>query len=194
MKAHDPIKLSQKWLSEAEKSEVNDANAAALATVGSDGQPAVRMVLVKDITADGFTFFTHYNGRKAQEMDNNPKVALTFHWKSLLRQLRVEGVVEHVSDDISNAYFATRSRLSQLSAWASKQSDVMKHPDDLEKAMLEMQEKFPEGITVPRPDHWGGFIVKPQRIEFWQQQEYRLHDRTVYEKTKTTWQEFKLYP
>ena len=177
--ADDPIALFDRWLAEAEQSEPNDPNAMALATADAVGNPAVRMVLLKGHDARGFVFYTNLESRKANHLDENQEVALLFHWKSLRRQVRIEGHVERVTDAEADAYFATRGRDSQLGAWASDQSRPLDSRDTFEARFDEMKARF-EGGDVPRPPHWGGYRVVPLDIEFWQDRAHRLHERRIF--------------
>jgi pyridoxamine 5'-phosphate oxidase len=179
MHASDPFTLFETWFAEARESEPNDSNAMALATVDADGQPSVRMVLLKGHGPDGFVFYTNFDSRKAGEIIANPRVALLFHWKSLRRQVRIEGRVSRVDDATADAYFATRSRDSQLGAWASDQSRPLADRQTFLDRFEAMRLRF-DGTDVPRPPNWSGFQVMPDRIEFWQDREHRLHDRTLF--------------
>ena len=192
--ADDPFDLFLAWFAEAKASEPNDADAMALATVGSDGRPSVRMVLLKNVDRDaGFTFHTNSLSRKGREMAENAEVALLLHWKSLRRQVRIEGRVTPASEAESDAYFATRGRLSQLSAWASQQSQPLGSRDELEQRQAEMEQRF--GDDVPRPPHWHGYRVEPRRIEFWSDGAHRLHVRRLFTRTDHGgWDEGLLYP
>lgn len=189
----DPFQLFDLWYAEARVSEINDSNAMALATVGADGQPSVRMVLLKGHGPDGFVFYTNRQSRKAGELLSDPKAALLFHWKSLRRQIRIEGAVSFATDAESDAYFATRSRDSQLGAWASDQSRPLDRRETFEARFAAQSERF-AGQDVPRPPHWGGYRVTPDRIEFWQDREYRLHERRLFTRTEGGWDEGLLYP
>ena len=189
----DPISLFQSWMREAEDAEPGDADAMTLATGTPDGVPSARMVLLKGADEAGFVFYTNMGSRKAEELFANPRAALCFHWKSLRRQVRVEGTVEEVDEAEADAYFATRSRLSQIGAWASKQSRPLEGRFELEKRVAEFTVKFHIG-TVPRPEFWSGFRLRPVRIEFWQEQPFRLHDREVYNRSPGGWTREKLYP
>ncbi|MDP6573114.1 MAG: pyridoxamine 5'-phosphate oxidase [Rhodospirillales bacterium] len=189
----DPISLFQDWMREAEDAEPAEANAMTLATSTPDGVPSARMVLLKGVDEAGFVFYTNTGSRKAEEMYANPRAALCFHWKSLRRQVRVEGTVEEVDEAEADAYFATRSRLSQIGAWASKQSRPLESRFALEKRVAEFTAKFHIG-AVPRPEFWSGFRLRPVRIEFWQEQPFRLHDREVYNRSPDGWTREKLYP
>ena len=191
--ADDPFALFDAWYAEARQTEVNDSNAMALATVGADGQPSVRMVLLKGHDPRGFVFYTNLNSRKARELIDTPKAALLFHWKSLRRQVRIEGVVSGVSEAEADTYFATRGRDSQLGAWASDQSQPLPSRDVFEAQFEEMQARF-EGQDVPRPPHWSGFRVTPARIEFWQDRAHRLHERRLFTRDGDGWGEGLLYP
>jgi len=175
----DPFTLFRGWLAEAEGSEPNDPNAMCLATTTADGFPSARMVLLKGLDARGFVFFTNRESRKGGELLTNPRAALLFHWKSLRRQVRVEGVVEQVTEAESDAYYATRPRLSRLGAWASQQSRPLSGRTELEAALNEAEARFP-GEEIPRPSYWGGFRVLPAHFEFWQDMPFRLHDRRLF--------------
>lgn len=189
----DPFALFDQWFAEAAASEPNDPNAMALATVDAAGQPSVRMVLLKGHGPDGFVFYTNRESRKAGELAAVPKAALLFHWKSVRRQIRIEGAISHVSDAESDAYFASRSRDSQLGAWASEQSRPLDARATFEARYEEVRARF-EGSDVPRPPHWGGYRVAPERIEFWQDREHRLHERRLFVPTAHGWSEGLLYP
>jgi pyridoxamine 5'-phosphate oxidase len=170
-----------------------DPNAMSLATVGRDGQPSNRIVLLKGYDPRGFAFYTNYEGRKGEELLDHPKAALCFHWPPLETQIRIEGRVEPVTPAEADAYFSTRPRGSQLGAWASLQSQPIAHEGDLERRLAEADERF-KGVTVPRPPHWSGFRVVPQRIEFWRNRPSRLHERHVYVREADGWRVDTLYP
>lgn len=189
----DPIALFDLWLSEARESEPNDPEAMALATVGADGQPSVRMVLLKGHGPDGFVFYTNRASRKGGELAGNARAALLFHWKSRRRQVRVEGAVTPVTEAEADAYFATRARDSQLGAWASDQSRPLESREHFAARFAEAKARF-EGGAVPRPPYWSGFRVAAERIEFWSDREYRLHDRRVFERDGAGWRDGLLYP
>lgn len=189
----DPHLLFDQWLAEARALEPNDPEAMALATATADGRPSVRMVLLKGHDGRGFTFYTNLQSRKAEELAGNGQAALLFHWKSLRRQVRIEGAVTPVSDAEGDAYFASRARDSQLGAWASDQSRPLDSRATFEARYEAMRERF-AGIEVPRPPHWSGYRVVPERIEFWQDREHRLHERRLFVRTESGWQEGLLYP
>lgn len=193
--AEQPFALFAEWFAEAVKSEPNDPNAMALATVDSDGLPDVRMVLMKGYDADGFVFYSHIASQKGRELAANPKAALLFHWKSLRRQVRIRGNVSPVTEAEADAYFATRPKQAQIGAWASKQSAPLESRHAFEKAVALHAAKFPIG-TVPRPPHWTGYRLQPLVIEFWQDRPFRLHDRIEFrrEAPGTPWQKTRLYP
>jgi len=174
-----PFSLSQRWLEEAEASEINDPTAMSLATVNADGLPSLRMVLLKGCDEQGFVFFTNFESRKGANLLENPNAALLFHWKSLRRQLRVEGRVEVVSDEEADAYFASRPRASRIGAWASKQSRPMEGRFEFEAEIARYTAKFGAGV-IPRPDFWSGFRLVPKYFEFWRDRKFRLHERKTY--------------
>jgi pyridoxamine 5'-phosphate oxidase len=191
----DPLALFADWYAEAEKSEPNDPSALALATVGPDGTPSNRMVLLKGYDAAGFVFYSNYDSRKGQQLIAHPKAAMLFHWKSLRRQVRLEGPVTQTTDEEADAYFATRARGSQIGAWASDQSRPLESRFALEKRVAEFGARHLIG-TVPRPPHWSGFRLQPVLIEFWQDQAFRLHDRLEYRRAAADqpWTTRTLYP
>ena len=193
MPATDPHALFDSWYAEARASELNDSNAMALATADAEGRPSVRMVLLKGHDARGFVFYTNLESRKAGELIENPHAALLFHWKSLRRQIRIEGAVSRVTDAEGDAYFATRSRDSQLGAWASDQSRPLESRALFETRYREMADCF-AGQPVPRPPHWSGFRIAPERIEFWLDREHRLHERRLFVRDGDGWREGMLYP
>ena len=191
--ATDPFQLFDEWFAEARANEINDAEAMALATADALGQPSVRMVLLKGHGPDGFVFYTNEESAKGDQLAANPQAALLFHWKTLRRQVRVEGVVERVSDAEADAYFATRGREKQLGAWASDQSRPLDNRVHFEARFEEMEQRFDEQ-DVPRPPHWGGYRIVPRRIEFWSDRPYRLHERRLFTLDDGSWSEGLLYP
>jgi len=190
--AVDPIALFGTWFELAKASEVNDPNAMSLATATADARPSVRMVLMKKVDAKGFTFYTNEQSQKGQELIANPHAALCFHWKSMRRQVRVEGPVEPVSAADSDDYFHSRSRRSQIGAIASQQSRPLASRSELEEKAAELAAKYP-GV-IPRPEYWRGFLVVPERIEFWQDGADRLHDRILFTRDGDGWGKVRLYP
>ncbi len=191
--AENPYAIFAEWMAEATAAEVNDPNAMCLATCTQDGRPSARMVLLKGVDDRGFVFYTNLESRKGGELAANPHAALCFHWKSLARSVRVEGAVETVSDAEADAYYASRSRGSRIGAWASRQSRPLEGRFALEKAVAEYTLKF--GISeIPRPPHWSGFRVLPQRIEFWRDMAFRLHERRVFIAAPGGWETEALFP
>jgi pyridoxamine 5'-phosphate oxidase len=193
MKMTDPLQLFDQWFAEAQAEETNEPEAMAVATAGEDGQPSVRTVLLKARGPEGFVFYTHEQSAKGEDLAENPRAALLFHWKSLRRQIRVEGAVERTSDAEADAYFAGRARDSQLGAWASDQSRPLNRRAIFEQRFEEAKRRF-EGQDVPRPRSWGGYRVVPDRIEFWTAREHRLHERRLFTRDGESWSEGLLYP
>ena len=189
----DPFALFETWYAEARASELNDSNAMALATVDAHGVVSSRMVLLKGHGPDGFVFYTNRESRKARDLVEDASVALLFHWKSLRRQIRIEGRVTRASDAESDAYFASRSRDSQLGAWASEQSRPLPDRATFEARVDAMRERFGAG-DIPRPPRWSGFRLAPQRIEYWSDRAARLHERRLFERADGGWREGLLYP
>ena len=182
---NDPIELFRVWMEEAKKTEPNDPNALALATSDKDNSPSVRMVLLKDFSKDGFTFYTNLNSQKGNEIKNNPKAAMCFHWKSLLRQIRITGQIKKVSDKVADEYYNTRGYESRIGAWASKQSTILKNRDELLKSIEAFKQKYNDQSKVPRPDHWSGWNLIPSSIEFWLDGDNRIHERLKYDREET---------
>jgi len=189
----DPLALFDEWFAEARTAEINDPEAMSLATVGSDGQPSVRMVLMKGHGPEGFVFYTNEQSAKGQQLRDNPRAGLLFHWKSLRRQVRVEGPVERVPGGDADAYFASRGRDSQIGAWASDQSRTLDSRGTFEARFEGVERKF-DGQDIPRPPHWGGYRVVPERIEFWSDRPHRLHERRLFTRSGEGWTEGLLYP
>ena len=189
----DPFPLFDQWFAEAREAEINDAEAMALATAKADGQPSVRMVLLKGHGTDGFVFYTNEQSAKGEQLAEDPKAALLFHWKALRRQVRIEGAVERVPDADADAYFATRARDSQIGAWASDQSSPLDRRETFEKRFEQVSRRF-AGKDVPRPPHWRGYRVIPERIEFWSDRPHRLHERRLFTLKDGRWSEGLLYP
>jgi pyridoxamine 5'-phosphate oxidase len=190
---NDPIARFREAFERASRTEPFDATRAALATASASGRPSVRYVLVKEVGPDGFVFFTNYESRKAREIEANGFAALAFHWHSIGEQVRVEGSIARASAERSDAYFATRDRASQIGAWASPQSRVIASREELEQRVEAIAERFGGG-EVPRPPHWGGFVLTPERIEFWKNGESRLHDRWLYVRDGASWRVERLAP
>jgi pyridoxamine 5'-phosphate oxidase len=193
---HDPIVLFQQYLAEAQampREKIPEPTAFALGTVGEDGQPSVRMLLLKDVDEHGFVFYTNLESRKGRELAGNRRAAMTFHWAQLERQIRVEGRVARVTDAEADAYFASRQRGSQLGAWASRQSRTIARPGDLEARLAEVEARYAGG-PVPRPPFWSGFRLTPTSIEFWKGKPSRLHERQLFVREGDGWRVQLLYP
>ena len=191
--ADDPFALFAAWMDEARQSEPNDPDAVAVATADARGRPSVRMVLLRRYGPEGFGFFTHLDSRKGQELSANPYGAMVVHWKSLRRQVRIEGRMEQTEDAEADAYFAGRSRESRIGSWASDQSRPLDSRETFERRYAEMQRRF-DGTDVPRPPRWSGFRLVPDRIEFWCDRPHRLHERRLFERVGDGWEEGLLYP
>ena len=189
----DPFVLFKQWFEDAQETELNDPDAIALASVDKDGMPSVRVVLLKEILPEGFVFYTNYTSRKSGELLATGKAAFVMHWKSLRRQIRVTGTVEQVPAAQSDAYFQTRSRGSRIGAWASQQSQPLNSRTDLAVAVSQIEDTYAD--EVPRPPHWGGFLIRPAEIEFWADGEFRLHDRFRFtQNSDGSWASQRLYP
>jgi pyridoxamine 5'-phosphate oxidase len=189
----EPFAPFARWFELADKSE-KLAEAMMLATAGRDGRPSVRAVLLKGADANGFVFYTNLESRKVDELTANPRAALAFHWKSLARQVRVEGKVEPVTPAEADAYFASRARDSQIGAWASDQSRPLAHPGELEERFQRFARQYAEQSEVPRPANWSGFRVRPDHVEFWQERPFRLHDRVAFSREGERWRKQRLFP
>ena len=190
---NDPFTLFRAWMAEAKKTETLDPNAMALSTVDAQGRPSIRIVLLKDIDDQGLIFYTNLESKKSQDLKHNRHVALCFYWKSLQRQICIQGQVTQVSEQKTQAYFKTRPRVSQIGAWASRQSQLMDDAKDLERRVTFYTQQFADQ-DVPCPKHWGGFCVIPERIEFWSDKPFRLHERFVYDKNLGHWSIHRLFP
>ena len=189
----EPVALFNKWLKLAEEKEPVNPNAVAVATANADGKPSVRMLLLKGVDERGFVFYTNSESHKGEELAINPRASLCFYWKSMRREVRVDGPVEKISNEEADAYFESRARGSQIGAWASKQSRPLESRFELEKRIAKYTAKFHIG-KVPRPEFWEGYRVKHERVEFWAEKNFRLHDRFVYTRTDQGWQSERLYP
>ena len=190
----DPITLFQQWMSDAESSEINDPNAMTLATVDPNGRPVARIVLLKGLDERGFVFFTNRESRKGQALNLTPFAALCFHWKSLTRQVRVEGKVVMIDDSESDAYYNSRPRGSRIGAWASRQSRPLDNRTTLADRVSALEKQYGENDIIPRPPHWGGYRIIPDYIEFWHDGGFRLHTRLTYTRTEKGWERGLLYP
>ncbi|SIQ93783.1 pyridoxamine 5'-phosphate oxidase [Pontibacter lucknowensis] len=192
--SNDPLDQFKVWLNEAILSQVLEPTALVLSTVSADCRPSSRVVLLKEVSPDGFVFFTNYESRKGQEMAERPYGSMTFFWAELERQVRIEGTIEKVTSEVSDVYFHSRPRGSQIGAWASPQSREINNREELEQAEAKYEQDFANLDVVPRPQHWGGYVLKPERIEFWQGRPNRLHDRIVFEQADTQWNRKRLAP
>ena len=191
----NPFELFHEWFEEAKKREINDPNALALGTASKEGVPSVRMVLLKDYNEDGFVFYTNLKSQKGNEIKENPKATMCFHWKSLLRQIRIAGTLEQVDEKTADDYYNSRAYESRIGAWASKQSTILKNRDELLEALEDFKKKFKDENKVPRPSYWSGWNLKPSSIEFWLDGENRIHERLKYILNKKgTWTKNLLSP
>ena len=191
----NPLDLFKEWFEEAKKTEINDPNAFAIATADKNGFPSVRMVLLKDYNESGFIFYTNLNSKKSKDLKSNPKTSICFHWKSLLRQIRISGKISKVSDKEADSYFNSRSYGSKIGAWASNQSEILNDREELYKSIENYKKKYPKEKAVPRPPHWSGWILEPSEIEFWKDGEDRIHERLKYTKEeKNNWNKVLLSP
>ena len=190
----DPFKLFEKWFDEAKKKEINDPNALALGTASKTGIPSVRMVLLKGFDKNGFIFYTNLNSQKGNELKDNPNASMCFHWKSLLRQIRIVGKIYPVEPEEADEYYNSRAYGSRIGAWASEQSQVLKNRNELIKNIEKFKKKFPDEKKVPRPSYWSGWRLKPDKIEFWLDGENRIHERLKYKFTQNKWDKFLLSP
>jgi pyridoxamine 5'-phosphate oxidase len=193
MVVDDPHRLFDDWMAEAQAAELNDANAMTVATVSADGRPSSRILLLKGHDQEGFVFYTNLDSRKGEEIKGNRFAALLFHWKSLRRQIRIEGPLSPVSSTEADAYFHSRARMSRIGAWASDQSRPLADRKLLEARVAEMERRFKD-VEPPRPENWTGFRMTPERIEFWRDGAFRLHDRVVYTPDRGQWRTERLYP
>ena len=193
MDLDDPLELFKLWMTEAEKKEINDPNALALATTNNN-IPNVRMVLLKELNQKGFVFYTNLNSPKCDDIKNNPNASMCFHWKSLQRQVRISGNIEQVSEEEADSYFNSRPYESRIGAWASNQSQVMNKREELLKKIDEFKNKYKDEKKLPRPKYWSGWRLIPSSIEFWLGDQYRIHERLRYKKVSNNWKKEILYP
>ena len=194
MDLDNPFELFDIWMEEAKKKEINDPNALSLATTNSKNEPSVRMVLLKGLSKKGFVFYTNLNSPKSQDIKNNPKAAMCFHWKSLQRQVRIRGTITQVEDKEADLYFNSRPYESRIGAWASDQSNVMHKREELLEKINEFKKKYNDETKLPRPKHWSGWCLNPSSIEFWLGDKYRIHERLKYNKILDRWKKEILYP
>ena len=191
----NPIDLFGDWFNEAKKTEINDPSALALATSDKNGIPSVRMILLKNYNKYGFVFYTNLNSKKSNDLKNNPNASMCFHWKSLLRQIRITGKISKVSEEDADSYYSSRDYGSKISAWASKQSSVLKNVNELNESIKDFEQKYSDKKNVPRPNNWSGWILNPIEIEFWLNGKNRIHQRLLYKKKENDkWNKFLLYP
>ena len=194
MDLDDPFKLFNIWMSEAEKKEINDPNALSLATTNKNGEPSVRVVLLKGLSQEGFVFYTNLDSPKSDDLKKNPKASICFHWKSLQRQVRISGIVSQVNEKEADEYFNSRPYESRIAAWASDQSKVMNKREEFLKKIDEFKKKYKDKKNLPRPIHWSGWCLNPLSIEFWLGDKYRIHERLKYNKISNNWKKEMLYP
>jgi len=194
MDLNDPLELFKIWMSEAEKNEINDPNALSLATINKNNEPSVRMVLLKELNQKGFVFYTNLNSPKSEDLKQNPKASMCFHWKSLQRQVRISGKINQIEDKEADIYFNSRPYESKIGAWASNQSKVMNTREEFLKKINEFKVKYKDKNNVPRPKYWSGWILNPSIIEFWLGDEFRIHERLKYKKISNNWKKEILYP
>ena len=190
----NPFDLFEKWFEEAKKKEINDPNALALGTASKKGIPSVRMVLLKSFNKNGFIFYTNLNSQKGNEIKENPNATMCFHWKSLLRQIRIVGTLEQVDDKTADAYYNSRAYDSRIGAWASNQSSTLKNRDELLNSIENFKNRFKDKENVPRPDYWSGWNLKPSSIEFWLDGDNRIHERLKYNLNNNNWNKILLSP
>ena len=190
----NPLDLFKEWYEEAKKTEINDPNALSVATVDENGAPSVRMVLLKDFSVKGFVFYTNLNSKKSEDIKKNPQVSICFHWKSILRQIRISGKVSNVSDTEADKYYNSRGYDSRIGAWASNQSSILKDREELKQSIKKFKELYKDENNVPRPDHWSGWRLKHHEIEFWLDGENRIHERLKYIKENNDWKKILLSP
>ena len=189
-----PFELFTNWMEEAIKNEINDPNALSLATTDKSGKPSVRMVLLKGINEEGFIFYTNLKSKKSLDLKENPQASMCFYWKSLLRQITIDGVVDKVTDQVADHYFNSRIYDSRIGAWASNQSEILQNKEELLRKIEKYKKKFSNQKNVPRPPHWSGWCLIPDSIEFWLRGENRIHERLKYNKTNDGWKKILLYP
>ena len=190
----DPIKLFEEWFNEAKKTELNDPNAVALGTADKQGIPSVRMVLLKGFSDKGFVFYTNLNSKKSLDINSNPNASMCFHWKSILRQIRIVGYIKSVSEEEADTYFESRAYDSKIGAWASKQSSILNSREELILSIKKFKNKYPDQKNVPRPKNWSGWILQPNDIEFWLDGKNRIHERLKYTYKKNKWERVLLSP
>jgi len=194
MDLDNPLELFKIWMSEAEKNEINDPNALSLATTNKNNGPSVRMVLLKELNQKGFVFYTNLNSPKSEDLKQNPKASMCFHWKSLQRQVRISGKINQIEDKEADIYFNSRPYESKIGAWASNQSKVMNTREEFLKKINEFKVKYKDKNNVPRPKYWSGWVLNPSIIEFWLGDEFRIHERLKYKKISNNWKKEILYP